>query len=548
MAISCTNIDSEALRLKAAFASCSVLKAADLDALVELVIAVRDCDAEQEEQDNRFLVVDVSYDGTTSDVATAFNDLTQFTVDQKDVLIIRAELTSGTKQVWVLSGIGKGDYGAGGTAILLTQFELLFETAAGVNLTLDPDTTTQEAADIPSANILKLNKATSASDGVMSKEDKDKLDSISNDAEQNVQPNWLQTNTSDDSYILNKPTNLSQFTDDIGAVNVNSDWSETNPSSLSFIENKPTIVDVTDLSNTPSSNELLVSSSTGSDTTILSATITEAGVMSSGDKIKLGGIEDGAEVNIQSDWDQTDILADDFIKNKPTLVGQTDLNTNYTTIEVEIESSTGNDTIINAATTSLAGVMTASDKVKLDGLSGSNLSLGLATSTGRVINIDTGLGVTIPESNSSEAGLQSSTNRDIVLEQATKHNFIGTSNPLITDDSSLDYVPGSVWINNAVGSVYVCVSNVAGSALWVNVGDNSVLAETEATEAFSPLASSSTVTLANTPIAGKHLIVFRNGSEQTNSVLSDYTISGQVITFNTPFSASEIIKVYYKHN
>ena len=34
---------------------------------------------------------------------------------------------------------------------------------------------------------------------------------------------------------------------------------------------------------------------------------------------KLNGIQAGAEVNVQSDWDQTDDTADDFIKNKPTI-------------------------------------------------------------------------------------------------------------------------------------------------------------------------------------------------------------------------------------
>lgn len=34
---------------------------------------------------------------------------------------------------------------------------------------------------------------------------------------------------------------------------------------------------------------------------------------------KLNGIEAGAEVNVQADWDQTNTSADDYIKNKPTL-------------------------------------------------------------------------------------------------------------------------------------------------------------------------------------------------------------------------------------
>ena len=47
------------------------------------------------------------------------------------------------------------------------------------------------------------------------------------------------------------------------------------------------------------------------------------------EKTKLGGIETGAEVNVQADWNQTTTTADDYIKNKPTIPAaqvQTDWN------------------------------------------------------------------------------------------------------------------------------------------------------------------------------------------------------------------------------
>ena len=37
------------------------------------------------------------------------------------------------------------------------------------------------------------------------------------------------------------------------------------------------------------------------------------------EKTKLSGIESGAEVNVQSDWSQSDNTKDDYIKNKPSL-------------------------------------------------------------------------------------------------------------------------------------------------------------------------------------------------------------------------------------
>lgn len=45
------------------------------------------------------------------------------------------------------------------------------------------------------------------------------------------------------------------------------------------------------------------------------------------DATKLSGIQAGAEVNVQSDWNEADNTADDYIKNKPTIPTKTsDLN------------------------------------------------------------------------------------------------------------------------------------------------------------------------------------------------------------------------------
>lgn len=49
------------------------------------------------------------------------------------------------------------------------------------------------------------------------------------------------------------------------------------------------------------------------------ATQSVNGLMSATDKTKLDGIEAGAEVNVQSDWNQSNTQADDYIKNKPII-------------------------------------------------------------------------------------------------------------------------------------------------------------------------------------------------------------------------------------
>lgn len=55
------------------------------------------------------------------------------------------------------------------------------------------------------------------------------------------------------------------------------------------------------------------------DTTYSDATTSTSGLMSATDKSKLNGIASGAEVNVQSDWNQADNTADDYIKNKPSI-------------------------------------------------------------------------------------------------------------------------------------------------------------------------------------------------------------------------------------
>lgn len=173
--------------------------------------------------------------------------------------------------------------------------------------------------------------ATQSSNGLMSASDKTKLDGIQAGAEANVQSDWNQTNSAADDFIKNKPENLVQdanyvhtdnnFTDsektklagiESGAeVNVQSDWNQTDNTADDFIKNKPTLAAIAlsgswaDLQNVPS-GLVIDSLYVHTDNNFTDAL-----------KTKLEGIEAGAEVNVQSDWNQSDNTADDYIKNKP---------------------------------------------------------------------------------------------------------------------------------------------------------------------------------------------------------------------------------------
>lgn len=56
--------------------------------------------------------------------------------------------------------------------------------------------------------------ATTSANGLMSSTDKTKLNGVASGAEVNVQSDWNESSSSSDAYISNKPTKLSDFTND----------------------------------------------------------------------------------------------------------------------------------------------------------------------------------------------------------------------------------------------------------------------------------------------------------------------------------------------
>lgn len=56
------------------------------------------------------------------------------------------------------------------------------------------------------------------------------------------------------------------------------------------------------------------------------------------EKTKLAGIAEGAEVNVQSDWNQTDDTADDYIKNKPTIPAGVVVDQSYSAVSTNAQS------------------------------------------------------------------------------------------------------------------------------------------------------------------------------------------------------------------
>ena len=153
----------------------------------------------------------------------------------------------------------------GTTEIAATSKTDNITVVAGNNVTLIPDASNKNYTI--SAKDTTYPIVSASADGLMSKEDKAKLDGISEEA------NKYELPTASDAVLggIKVGTNLS--------IDANGVLSAT-------------------------------------DTTYDNATTTEAGLMSGADKTKLDSIETGAQANVQADYSQLDETQADYIKNK----------------------------------------------------------------------------------------------------------------------------------------------------------------------------------------------------------------------------------------
>lgn len=178
--------------------------------------------------------------------------------------------------------------------------------------------------------------------------DKNKLDGIEAGAEQNVQADWNQTNSSADDYIKNKPA-IPQP--------VQSDWTETNSADPSYIQNKPNLATVAtsgsynDLSDKPDIPSQQVQSdwteADAADPAYIKNKPNLSTVATSGSYNDLSNKPTIPAAQVQSDWDQADSTQPDYIKNKPT-----PMETKPLVAGTNIEFVSGNDSVtINAKAT-----------------------------------------------------------------------------------------------------------------------------------------------------------------------------------------------------
>tara|TARA_R100001530_G_scaffold47808_3_gene35950 strand:+ start:1957 stop:4017 length:2061 start_codon:yes stop_codon:yes gene_type:complete len=262
----------------------------------------------------------------------------------------------------------------------------------------------------------------------------------------------------------------------------------------------------TNLSYTTSGAGLSVVSSSGSNTDLPAATTSAWGLMTDEDKTKLDGITASANnYSISSDLLDEDDMSSDSATKAPSQQsvkayvtatgGATNLSNTANGTSLTVESSSGNNTALPAATTSAWGVMTDEDKTKLDGVAASANNYTHPNHSGEVTS--TNDGATVIASN-------------IVDED----NLKISNSP--SDGKFLQYKDGTDELTWAVPTDTNTTYSVEDGGLTQNNFTNTLKTKLDGIEASADVTDSTNVNSAgavmNSDLDGKGEILIGDGS------------------------------------
>jgi hypothetical protein len=200
-----------------------------------------------------------------------------------------------------------------------------------------------------------------------------------------IQSDWDQSDSTKLDYINNKPAlstvaTSGSYTDlsnkpTIPAAQVNSDWNAS--SGISEILNKPTIPTLTsELTN--NSNFVVDSAYVHTDVNFTTTLRT-----------KLNGIATGAEVNVQSNWSETNSTSDAFIVNKPTIPTNTSELTNDSNFVVDASYVHTDNNLTNAIVNQANYYNTTRTATSLASLALNNAVIYYKTNTNQTLSLGT---------------------------------------------------------------------------------------------------------------------------------------------------------------
>jgi hypothetical protein len=269
-----------------------------------------------------------------------------------------------------------------------------------------------------------LPAATTALAGLLTGADKTKLDGIAAGAQVNVGTDLGITGTGDTRTITSSTG--ANVTIPVATTTTAGWLSIADKAKLDGVQAGAQVNVATNLGYTTAASTGTVTSSTGTNATLPAATTALAGLMTGADKTKLDDIATGATANTGTVTSVAAAAGTGItITGSPITTSGTLTITNsaphqatnltYTaaTTTGTVNSSTGTNVTLPAATTVNAGLLTGADKTKLDGIqTGAQVNVGTdlgITGTGdtRTITSSTGTNVTVPVATTATAGLMS---------------------------------------------------------------------------------------------------------------------------------------------
>ena len=230
--------------------------------------------------------------------------------------------------------------------------------------------------------------------------EKNKLSGIASGAEVNVQSDWNQSDNTKDDYIKNKPT--------LSTVATSGSYND--------LSNKPTIPTVNNATLTIQKNGTTVNTFTANASSNVTANITvptKTSDLTNDDNVvkdasyvhtdnnyttteknKLSGIASGAEVNVQSNWNETNTSSDAYIQNKPTIPtvnnGTLTIQKNGTNVQTFTANQSSNATANITVPTKTSDLSNDSNFITNSGSTTGNAGSATKLETARTIGIGTG--------------------------------------------------------------------------------------------------------------------------------------------------------------
>ena len=111
------------------------------------------------------------------------------------------------------------------------------------------------------------------------------------------------------------------------------------------------------------------------------------------EKTKLGGIASGAEVNVQSNWEETDTSSDAYILNKPTIP-----TVNNATLTIQKNGTTVNTFTANASSNVTANILVPTNNNELTNGAGYQTSSDVQSAINSALEGITGIDFQVVES------------------------------------------------------------------------------------------------------------------------------------------------------